>query len=155
METSLTGKALDLGLTSMGSNPLFPKNIKDNRYAYVLSQLNMNIAKRKLFVDLYITKKGLRLIELLEKLNLIKSFYKINKTIFRINFLYTRNYKLKRSLFLYLRKGDSLHLTLKSIKILNLNMRFSYLLLETDKGLLTHKEAIYHKVGGRLLLSVL
>jgi len=57
-------------------------------------------------------------------------------------------------LVIFNKNADHLTITLNALKIINLASGASSYILKTDKGLLTHQDAIKHKVGGVLLCLI-
>lgn len=121
----------------------------------MISNLQIHIAQKSFSYLSKVTKKGLVLLKLLEKLSLIRSYYLVKGNTYRIFPFYTKNYKLKRGLRLYLRKSYDLQISLRSLYILNKTALTSHFVIETDLGVLTHREALYRKRGGKLILTVL
>ena len=95
------------------------------------------------------------MLKLLEKLSIVRNFYKLRLGSYKVFPFYSRNYKTKRSIKLYLRKTGDLQLSLTSLKALKLLTPASHFILETSQGVLTHKEALSRNIGGRLLAVVL
>ena len=148
METSLIGKALDFGSSDYRFDSYVSKFINQNVYLHLISSLKINLAKKRLFFDLRVSKKGVNLLKVLEKLHIIRFYYKINSNFFRIYLVYNRFFKKSRILNIYCKKGNPLRLSLKALVLINITTPYSHFLLETSRGILTIKEAIYYKVGG-------
>jgi ribosomal protein S8 len=110
--------------------------------------------KKNMYFDIQITKKTLNFIKIIQQLGLVRNYYLLGKYKCRIFIFYTRSHKKTRSLRSYLTKSHSLRFSNKSLKTLNLIAPTSLFLLETNKGLILHKEAVYKKVGGNLLVVV-
>jgi ribosomal protein S8 len=113
-----------------------------------LSQLRINVAKKNLFFKISINKYELQLLNLLMRRGIGKELYMIYPT-------HTMTRAANLNLILFNRKADHIVLTLSSLKILSLSSGASSFVLKTDKGLLTHQEAIKNKVGGVLLCLIL
>jgi ribosomal protein S8 len=94
------------------------------------------------------------LASLLQELNLLRRFYRLNKSVYRVFPTYFRHRKTHRSVKFYTRVRGRIHLSLQSLRLLNINSPHSYYVLETSKGVLTHKEALKLKEGGLLLLII-
>lgn len=115
----------------------------------------MHAAKKDLFFTIRATSKGLKLLILLEKLSVIRSYYDLGSGNYRVFLFYSRNYKTKRQIRLYARKTNDLQLSHTSLNMLNFLTPTSYFVIETHKGLMTHKEALMRRIGGRLVAVVL
>ena len=117
--------------------------------------MKLSLAKKQLYFTLNTNKKGLNLLNSLEKLNLIRFYEKKSKTIVRVYPSFTKLFKTTRLIRLYLKKKHFISLSFRALKLLNFTTPYSHILLETSKGILTNKEAIYYKIGGTPILFVL
>jgi ribosomal protein S8 len=125
-----------------------------------LSQLRINVAKKNLFFKISINKYELQLLNLLMRRGIVRRYFKLNytsggKELYMIYPNHTMTRAANLNLILFNRKADHIVLTLSSLKILSLSSGASSFVLKTDKGLLTHQEAIKNKVGGVLLCLIL
>lgn len=142
-----------MGLDSTGSSPVFP-NLIINPYNYFFNQLQITSAQRKLYFNVNLFQKSKQLAELLIHLNVIRRFYRIKGNLYRVFPTYSRFRKQARALKSYTRVRGRHNLRLKTIQTLNLNTPNTHYILETDKGLMTHKDALKHSIGGSLLAVV-
>lgn len=129
--------------------------MRENDYLQIISHVQMHAAKKDLFFTIRATSKGLKLLILLEKLSVIRSYYDLGSGNYRVFLFYSRNYKTKRQIRLYARKTNDLQLSHTSLNMLNFLTPTSYFVIETHKGLMTHKEALMRRIGGRLVAVVL
>ena len=143
-----------MGLDSTGSSPVFPTNMDRNQVSYFLNQLKLSSAKRHFYYDANIVKATKELAELLVSLNLLRRFYRVKGNKYRCFPAYTRNRQGMRSTKTYTRKQGLLHFSLKALQILNISTPHSYYVLYTDRGIMTHKDALRLKLGGKLIMIV-
>ena len=129
--------------------------MRQNDYLQIISHVQMHASKKDLFFIIRATGKGLALLALLEKLSVIRNYYDLGSGNYRVFLFYSRNYKTKRQLRLYARKTNDLQLSLASLRMLNFLTPSSYFVVETHKGLMTHKEALMGRMGGKLIAVVL
>lgn len=143
-----------MGLDSTGSSPVFPI-ISQNSYSHLLNRLQITALQKQLFFDIRLTRKTKLLVTLLVKLNVVRRFHKISYLEYRVFPAYTQFRKFMRPMQTYTRTNSRHIFKLNSIRILNQNTPNSYYILETSKGLMTHKDALREGVGGILLLKIL
>ena len=132
----------------MGSNPMFPTKIKRLDYTYLFTKLNLSFIRKRLFFDFPLKKNFLSLLIFLKKNSLIKAFFKIKPNKYRVYLSHTKNYKFDRKKQLFFKKRSTFNLSFHAIKLLNYNLKNSFLILETQQGLITQKEAFKRKIGG-------
>lgn len=121
-----------------------------------LSQFRINVAKKNLFFKISLNEQELRLIQLLTKQGTVRRFFKLHKTVgFRDMYLIYPNHTIainnNLQITLFNRKADHITVSLSALKLINQATGSSSFVLKTDKGLLTHQDAIKYKVGGILL----
>ena len=152
MKTSLIGKALNFGFRDCGFEP-YVFNIKIKNYSYLISSLNIIISKKSRFIKIKSNLKLLKLIMVLKKLGLINSFiilnYKIN--LIKISPFFYKNTTFFKLIKLISASSKKFSIRLKALKLINFSLGEAILLIETSKGILTHKEAIRLNTGGFLL----
>ena len=156
METSLTGKALDFGSREYGFESRVSNNMIENQYAYIFNQLQISAKGRRYSFNVRLTKAIKPVLRLLQALNVVRRFHRFAKgsNIYRVFPTYSRFRKSGRTLRVYTSKRGRVTLSYQSLRLLNFNCPNSYYILETSKGIITHKDAIRHKQGG-LLLAIL
>ena len=87
-------------------------------------------------------------------LNIIRRYYKVSGSMYRVFPAYSRARRRVRDYKTYTRVNGRIRLQLKALRLLNINTPHSYYILDTDKGLITHKEALKLKTGGLLLMII-
>lgn len=153
MGTSLTGKALDFGSKEYGFESHVSKNMPYNKYAFLINHINLLTASRQRWAIIRYNKKILPLLNIFYKIGLINSFIFVNKskTLVKISpFIYKKTTFFK-GVRLISTSSKVFTLKFNALKILNISLGETVLILETSKGLLTHKEALRLRIGGRIL----
>ena len=125
-----------------------------NPYSYFLNQLQINSAGHKLFFDVRVTTKIKSLIRLLVELNVVRRFHVRGTNFYRVFPAYSRFSGYTRDIKTYARVNARIRLRLKAIRIISVDAPRSHYILETNKGLMTHREALERGIGGVLLLTV-
>ena len=125
-----------------------------NSYTYFLNQLRVTSAQKKLYFDVRTTTKTRALATLLVRLNVIRRFYRLNYEVYRVYPAYTRFRKYARPIKGFTRSNGRHRFRLRTLRVLNLNTPNTHYILETNQGLMTHKEALRLRLGGLLLLIV-
>ena len=126
-----------------------------NAYSNFLNNLKKSSLKHKMYYDVQITTKTKELARILLKLNIIRRFVKHSGiNTYRVFPSYTKARRHLRTIKTYTRTNGHIRLNLATIRILNTTSPHSYYVLETNKGLITHKDALRLKVGGILLLII-
>lgn len=155
MEASLIGKALTFGFSeyrfeSYASN--FINNIIP--YVYLLNQLKFAAAKKNYFFTIRASNKLIPLLTLLRKLNLIRRFtIKTSKTWYVFP-TYNRTSKPIRLIKNYTRAVNPISLKKHSLLLMRRSLGATTLILETNRGLVTHNEAIEWGLSGTLLFII-
>ena len=107
-----------------------------------------------MYFEIQMTRQLKYLARLLLSLNVLRRFHKVTGSVYRVFPAYTRYRKYCRDFQTYTRKNGRIRLQLKALQLLNINTPHSYYILDTNKGLITHKEAIKLGVGGLLLAII-
>jgi ribosomal protein S8 len=145
-----------LGLTSTGPNPVFPNILYNYSTAYVINAININSAHKSLNFNIILTKKNLFLLKIFKKINFIRNFLiyknnKLNKLFIKIYPYYFKNLKIVKTFKLISTPSRTFYISLKALQFLSQRSGCSIYLLSTNKGILTHNEAINFKISGYLL----
>ncbi len=123
-------------------------------YTNFLNQLKIASLQRRMSFNCIIPVRVKPLVDLLLSLNVLRRFHRVEDQIYKVYPSYTRYRRYSRPFKAYTRSDGKIRLSLKAIQILNMHTPHSYYFLETSKGLLTHKEALKHSIGGYLVLIV-
>lgn len=126
-----------------------------NRYSNFLNLLTISSLKKSLYFDVHMTSKLRRLASLLLSLNVIRRFHRLNSSTYRVFPSYTRYRRYARKYKTYTRLKGRIQLQAKAIRLLNINTPHSYYVLDTSRGVVTHKEALKFGIGGVLLMIIL
>ena len=150
-----------MGPDSTGSSPVFPIKyyMESGLCIKFLSPLRINTAKKNLFFKIAINKQELRLLHLLTKRGTVRRFFKLHRTIngkelYIIHPNHTLLTNSNSRVVLFNRRADHLTLSLYALKLINHSTGLSNFILKTDKGLITHQDAIKYHVGGILLCLI-
>ena len=123
-------------------------------YTFFINQLKINLAQKSFFFDTITNLKVLNFIKLLYKLGVVRRYLKVSSKKYRIfpNWVGNRS---TLALIKFFQKKTPIKLSYKALKLLNLYTFSSYILLNTDNGLLTHNEALQRRKGGQLVCIIL
>jgi len=113
------------------------------------------MSRKNFFFDVNVNNNLLNFISLLYKLNVIRRFIKITPKTYRIFTSWRDKHSTSIFIKLHNRGLNPIKLKLASLQILTTQTFNSHLILNTSKGVLTHKEAINAKVGGTLICTIL
>ena len=152
MEASLIGKALDFGSKECGFKSLV-SNLYYNSYAYAINHVNLITSSKKRFSLIKVNNKILNLIVLFKKLGFLNStlLTKNNKALIKISpFVYKQTTFFKTAKLIST-PSKMFTIKYKSLRILERSIGETILILETNKGIITHKEASNLKIGGKIL----
>ena len=125
-----------------------------NPYSHFLNQVALGSSRKRLYFDTTITSKTKLLALILCELNVIRRFHRLQRNVYRVFPTYTRFRRNARCFKTYTRVTGRIVLTNKALRILNFNSPHSYYVIETDRGLMTHKEALKAGIGGMLLMII-
>ena len=155
MESSLIGKALDFGSREYGFESHVSNTItRINALAHLMNHFNIATAQKSLYFDVHITRRSLQLLHLLYDLNMVRTYKKRSLNFYRVYPTYTLHRAKTRVIRTYFRSDHYLTIPLNLLRVANVNRPFSYIVLETDRGILTHKEALKFKLSGRLIMHI-
>lgn len=160
VETSLIGKALSFGLREYGFEPCVSNKVHFiNPYAYTYSHYRINVAQKKIYFDMLVTRRILPVLTLFCKLNVIRRFYFLKtensfSRKVRIFPFYTKLQSHSSNIKLHFRKVRPVSIQLKALKLLTKRSGASSLILNTSAGLITHQEAMKLGIGGVLVYTL-
>ena len=155
MESSLIGKALDFGSREYGFESHVSNSItKINSLAHFVNHFKIATNQKSLYFDVHLTTRSLQLLVLFYNLNLVRRYLKLSNSNYRVYPTYTFYRNRTRKIKIYLKSNHYLTIPIKLLKTVNLTRPYSHLILETNKGILTHKQALNFKVSGRLILII-
>ena len=138
----------------MGSSPMFPNITRINSVAHFVNQFKIATAKKSLCYDVHVAARSKSLLLLFYDLNLIRRFVKLKGSNYRVYPSYSRYRYRVRSLKTYVRSSHYLTLSLDVLRKVDINLPYSYLILENSLGIMTHKDAIRQRLGGRLIIRI-
>jgi ribosomal protein S8 len=152
METSLIGKALDFGSSEYRFESCVSNMIQREPNEYVISHINLALTKKLHSTTIVYSRRTLNIVNILYRVGVIHRFFILNKpnSVKRIRFtvFFYKSQPFFKSIRLVSSSSKKYTLTLKSLILLKRSLKSSILILSTSKGILTHNEAIKHKIGG-------
>ncbi len=122
--------------------------------SYVLNLININRSKKTLCFFIIFTKKNYNIVKVLKRFNIIHDFKLIRKNNFnfiKINLFFYKNKNVCYNIKAISRPAKMFTISYNSLLLLNKKSGSSVFLISTDKGILSHQEAIKLKTGGVLL----
>ena len=138
---------------SAGSSPASP-NLTYNTNSYIANHFNILNSKKQPRITVKFTKKSHKLIQLLYNSRIIQNYLVIDKNNKKYIIFNTYYYK-STSYFSHLKivstPSKAHTISLKALNISNKSLGNSIMILETDKGVITHQEALSYKIGGKIL----
>ncbi len=151
METSLIGKALNFGFNEYGFESHVSNLTYNYAYSYTINMINVNSAKKNLAFNMVFTKKISPLLHIFKKYGLIRN-YTINVTskglVARVYLSFYKNNPLCKNFKLISKPGNTYYISLRALYLVSKRTKNSIFILSTNKGLITHNEAILQKIGG-------
>lgn len=125
-----------------------------NSYTLFTSLLKINLAQKKFSFDVKLNRTVITFLKLLYHKKVIRRYVKIGVNKYRIFPNWSSlNFSSKKIRFF--QKKTPITLSYKSLKFLQKSTFNSMLILNTNKGLITHTEAIKYQVGGHLICLIL
>lgn len=128
-------------------------------HAYTLNHIKINYAKRRLYFSLPFNKKIFIILKFLKKLSIISSFSLIwskSKKIyyFKIILHYKYNRPLHGFIKLISNQKSRYSVSYAALKLLNRNLGDSLYVLSTPNGLMTHRDALNKRMGGKFVFFI-
>lgn len=123
-------------------------------YTFFTNQLKLSIAQKNFFFNCIVNTRLKQFIHILYKLGIIRRYIYVSPKLIRVfpNWIGGRSTLKKIKFF---QTKTPLKLQYKTLRLLKYYTFNSSILLETNKGVLTHTEALKQKVGGNLLCLIL
>lgn len=155
MEASLIGKALNFGFSEYRFES-YASNLMNNilPYVYLLNHLKFAVAKKNYFFIVRSSNKIKPLLQLFHRLNIIRRFtFTSSKTCY-IFPNYSRTNKPIRYIKNYNRAFNPISLKKHSLLLMRRSIGAATMVLETSKGLITHRDALSAGIGGTLIFII-
>merc|ERR1712013_286785 len=111
-----------------------------NPLVHFLNSFRFAVAKKSLYFDVEIFPRSLQLLQLFHKLNIVRTYKKSKSSLYRVYPSYSIYRNRTRVIKSYLRSSHHLTVPLKLLRVANINRPYSFIILETHKGIITHKE---------------
>jgi ribosomal protein S8 len=129
--------------------------------SYVANHINLSITKNIFRSSVLLSKKSLRIMKLLYNIGFIKHYYIFNKLngsrligYIKFSCFYFNKKPFYKSLKIVSTPSKRFTISYKSLRLFNRSSRSSILILSTDRGLITDKEAISLGLGGLIVFAV-
>ena len=136
----------------MHSNMLSKSNI------YLQNHLNFILQQHNKFIKINYSFKLFTLIKIFVLIGFLYNFLIIlvnNKKNPYKNFILTiffyKNVPFFKSCCLVSTQSLNYFINIKALRLLKLSLGFSILILSTSRGIISHKKALYYKIGGLIL----
>ena len=149
-----------MGLGSAGSSPV-SSNISYDSYYYSLNHINLTIGKKIPQTTITYTKKTHQIIYLFYKLGCVNNFfihfnsYGVQPVkLITFSIFFYKNSPFFKSVRLISSPARKYSITYKALKIASQSLGMSILVISTNKGLLTHHDALRARVGGFILAII-
>ena len=123
-------------------------------YLYFLNQLKFAVAKKNYYFIIRYSSKVKPLLNLFYKLNLIRRFTFKSTTLCYVFPTYSRFNKPIRYIKNYYRSVNPITIKKHSLLLMRRSLGAATVVLETSKGVLTHREALSLGIGGTLLFII-
>lgn len=138
---------------SAGSSPASP-NIPYNPNSYVANHFNILNSKKVPRISIIYTTKTIRIVKALYSNRIIQGYVVTSvegKNFITFNTQYYRGVPYFSHFKVVSVPSKSQTISLKALRIAVKSIGKSLILLETDKGIITHNEAITYAIGGKIM----
>lgn len=157
MGTSLIGKAVDFGSKEYGFEPRV-SNIYYNPVSLVSNHVNLALSKKSFKNKIVLTKTNLKLLKLLRSIGCINNLSVLSSQG-KFNYITFSVFLYRNSTFFYKVRTVStsskkFFMSYRALKMISTNLKSTLIILSTSKGLVSHKEALYLKIGGLILFVI-
>ena len=143
-----------MGLTSTGSNPVFP-SINSKSYLEFVTKYNICVRKKLYFFTFSNSKKNCQLALVFVRLGLLR-FHNTPTTLqLRASPIYSKVLKSTRTTRAKLFSKKLKPVSLQALHIIQSYTPTTKIVILTQKGLLTAQEALALRTGGLLLLRLM
>lgn len=157
MGTSLIGKAVDFGSKEYGFEPRV-SNMYYNPVSLISNHVNLALSKKSFKNKVVLTKANLKLLKLLRSVGCVNNL-SVLSSHGNHNFITFSVFLYRNSTFFYKVRPVStsskkFFLSYRALKMISTNLKSTLIILSTSKGLISHKEALYLKIGGLILFVI-
>ena len=125
-----------------------------NDYTFFLNHLKLALARKSFFFELPVSKQVYPLMRLLYSTGIVRRYYSVGGSRFRVypgfRKYSNRFFKIKG----FYRASKPVFVSLNSLQLLSRSSGITMLMLETNKGVVDHNQALKLRVGGRLICIV-
>lgn len=142
-----------MGLTSTGSNPVFPK-INSKNYLEFITKYNICVKKKLYFFTFNNSKKNYQLALVFARLGLLRFYNVPLGSQLRGSPVYSKALKSTRATRVKLFSKTLKPVSLRALRTIQSYTPTTKIIMLTPKGLITAQEALTLKTGGLLLLRL-
>ena len=143
-----------MGLTSTGSNPVFP-SINSKSYLEFVTKYNICVKKKLYFFTFSNSKKNCQLALVFVRLGLLRFHNNPTTLQLRASPIYSKVLKSTRTTRAKLFSKKLKPVSLQALHIIQSYTPTTKIVILTQKGLLTAQEALALRTGGLLLLRLM
>lgn len=113
-----------------------------------MNHFRWNLARRNHWFDVPVTTRSLCFMRLLYRLGMIRRLLKLTNKRYRVYIAWNSYKGVFPTFRTYSTPSQTFIMNVHALQIACTYIGYSHIILSTSKGLLTHKEARYHNVGG-------
>jgi len=127
---------------------------KINAAAHFFNHFKMATNKKRLCYDVHITKRSKQLLQIFYQLNMIRRYSKSPNNVYRVYPTYSIYRSRVRYIRTFFRSGHDVLVPIFMLRLFTRVRPFSHLILETNKGILTHAKALEYGLSGKLIMII-
>lgn len=139
-----------MGLTSIGSNPVFPIINKVFWLSYLINHTRFALITKQILFFVYNNKNILKHLAVFFKLGIISKFFHLNNKIVNSVSFY-KNIQVCKKIKLISKYNHPFYIQYNQLRIINKYLGNSVYILSTPIGILRHQQALQKKIGGKIL----
>jgi len=133
---------------------MFPNLSFSNSTNHLINYINTSYLAKKFYSRLEFKLSFMPILIFFKKINFINNYSILtnkHKTFILIRYFYYKTFKLIKNFKLISKKTTKYSISLKSLNLLSKRTGASFYLISTNKGLMTHKEALEKKTTGHII----
>ena len=146
----------------MGSNPIFPTTIKNiYSHSYISNHVNLLLSQKNLHKKIIYNHKNLKIVKFLYRAGVIANYLLFSKKVKNFTKLYIKispffykNAPFFKKVTLVSTPSKKFYISNSTLLLINKTLKYSLIVLSTDKGLLTNKEALNLRLGGNIIYII-
>ena len=133
---------------------MFPIFMQKLDYINFINHYKISVAQHTFFFIVRQTPQISQILNVFQKLGLVRRFVRVNNRFYRVypTWAFNRNYL--HNIKVHSHPKNHLRIKLNALWVLKQSIGSSTILLNTTKGILTHREALKYRLGGHLLCVI-